>query len=136
VRCTTATFGSAPRFAVVDQNASHLPRSNGKEVGTVGPRHLHICQQQKGLVHQRGGLQRVASPFAAHGGMRQPLQLFVDQRRQFIQGPLVTGAPGAQQPGDLGGWLRGVICMLLCHATIVAGCALAELRTSQEGAIA
>ncbi len=53
------------RLGVVDQDAPHLAGGNFEKVSAVLPWHFHRDQLDEGLMHDRGGLQRVAGPLAA-----------------------------------------------------------------------
>ena len=53
-----------------------------------------------GLVHQRGGLQRVAAALAVELAVGDPAEVFVHQRDQPLQGAAVARLDGLEQPGD------------------------------------
>src|SRR5215471_2135477 len=64
---------------------------------------LHIDQAEVGLVDQRGWLQAVAPPLAAHATARDPAQLLVDERNQAVEGSRIAPSPGEQQAGHVRG---------------------------------
>jgi hypothetical protein len=73
-----------------------------KEVPAVPQVNLtQICQAQVDLVHQRGGLKRLAGAFAPHVFPRHPPQMGLHERREGLQRSLVTGFPGPKERRDL-----------------------------------
>jgi hypothetical protein len=54
---------------------------------------LRIHQPQVGLVHECGGLQRVARAFAPHASAGDPLQLLMDEGRQSSERRFVPRSP-------------------------------------------
>ena len=74
----------AARARPLDENLPHRPRGDPDEVAFVLPGRAGARQPEIGLVHERGRLKRLAGPLAAHVGARQPPQLVVDLRRQFV----------------------------------------------------
>ncbi len=108
---------------MVDEDAPHHLRRDGKEVRAVLPRRaLLIDEPQVGLVDQRGGLQRVAIALAPQPGRRALMQLPVDGRHQLVTGRDVAAGPRMEKPGHVAGPL------LLVHAGHPAG----GIRSSQD----
>jgi hypothetical protein len=102
---------------VIDQNATHDLRGNGKEMRTVGPMHvLLIYDANVSLVDQGGGLQSMAFPFPAHVAAREPVQLVVDQRIQLVERGLIAIAPFSEQLRDL--VLRFCVSQLFGYITL------------------
>jgi hypothetical protein len=69
------------------------------------PDAIEIDEPQVGLVDERGRLERVAIPLAAHTPMRHPVQLRLDERHQACKRRLIARRPRLQQTGDVGGAL-------------------------------
>jgi hypothetical protein len=61
---------------------------------------LYIHQPQVGFVEQRRALQGMAGTFAAHIGLGQAMRFLVNERSQFFQRGLISGAPGKEQLSD------------------------------------
>ena len=75
----------------IHEHAPHHLRGHREKVRPVLPPHLRrIHQSQIGLVNQRGGLQAVAGPLAAHIAVREAAQLRIDQWDQAIERSLVS----------------------------------------------
>jgi len=91
---------AAPR--AVDENAAHRLGGNSKEVGAVLPLHTFVVDQsQVGFVHQRRGLQAVASSLAFQVVVRQTVELVVHDWGQLRERALVPVASGTEKPADL-----------------------------------
>jgi hypothetical protein len=87
---------------VVHEHASHHPRRRTVEIRTV--LHLHsadVPQPQKGFVHERGRLQRVAFPFVAKMVVGELPELVVDERHQYVEGIDIAAAPAVEQLRDV-----------------------------------
>ena len=66
-----------------------------------------VGQAQVNLVDQRRGLEGVIGALAAHVMMREPAQIFVDQRREFGESGVISLAPITQElPNSL--WRGGL----------------------------
>ena len=81
---------------MIDEDAPHRAGGDGEEVTTVLPGHVGLGEAQEGFVDERGRLQRVRRPLAAHVAARQAVQLRVDERRQLGEGVVVAAAPALQ----------------------------------------
>ena len=82
----------------VDQDAAHRFGRGAKEVGPILPgRLIRAAKPQPGLVHQGGGLQRLARRFAGHFLRRELVQLFIDKTLQFARGGGVAELDGVEQ---------------------------------------
>ena len=76
----------------------------GEKMSAILPVRLGAFgQAQVGLVHQRGRLQSMVGSLAAHINTREPAQLFVNQRRDFIQLRAFPVTGFGQQICDLSG---------------------------------
>jgi hypothetical protein len=76
-----ATLGRCSIARVVQQDAAHHGCGQPDKLGAVPPVHAPLVHQpQVCLVDERGRLQRVAAPFAAHVRSRNPAELLVDER--------------------------------------------------------
>jgi gluconokinase len=83
---------------VIREERQHvIARGHADEVSLVGPRRAGAGQKPIGLVHEGRGLQRLARPFPAHAGGRQPPELLVDERRDFIDARRLAFV-GAHEP--------------------------------------
>jgi hypothetical protein len=67
---------------------------------------LAVNQPDEDFVDQRRGLQRVAGTLAIHLPPREPAQLVLHERYQLVEGLSITAAPGLQQCGRVGTWIR------------------------------
>ena len=64
------------RTREVAEDAPHQPCGHGEEVRAILPVHAaRFDQAQVRFVHECGGLQAVARPFAGHTGLGDPVQL-------------------------------------------------------------
>ena len=78
---------------MIHQDPPHQAGGDGEELRAILPVRLALFHQlQVRLVDQRGGLQGVVRPFAAHVAGGQAMQLAFDQRREPLQGRLVAAA--------------------------------------------
>jgi hypothetical protein len=94
-----------PRSRGVDQNPPHDPGAHSEKMRAVLPLQLADLRQAKiRLVHEGGRLKRVAGALLPHVVGSQPPELFVDERRQAVQGRTIAAAPRAKQRGDLRGF--------------------------------
>jgi hypothetical protein len=98
---------AAPTFEVMttcmlDQNTAHQLRGYCEEMGPILPLHpLVIHQADVGLIDQRAGLKVVVGALASHVPVRQAAELRVDDRRQLVEGELVSVAPGTEELADI-----------------------------------
>jgi hypothetical protein len=80
-----------------DQDPTHGFRGGGEEVCAILPGGLSIASEsQPSLMHQSGGLQRVARGLALHLLSRQLAELAIDASIEFFDGRR-TSTPGFQQ---------------------------------------
>ena len=97
-----ATLVPAAFARPVDQHVAHHPRRQREEMAAIADREpLAIHQPEVGLVHQRGGAQRVAGLFAHRLPVRQHAKLAVERREQGIERRLVAVPPGYEQAGHV-----------------------------------
>jgi hypothetical protein len=62
-----APLGALVRTGVIHENPAHGLRRNAEQLGTIPPVHLPLPHQPEiSLVHERGSLERVIAPLAAH----------------------------------------------------------------------
>ena len=61
---------------------------------------FRVHQSQVCFMHERGGLHRVLT-LGAHMAAGHTMELSVDQRRQAVEGGLVTVSPSLQEDTDL-----------------------------------
>lgn len=72
-------------------NAPHRFRGRRKELGASFPALLLFARQpQPSLMHERGGLQRLAGLLDGHLVRGEPPQLIINQREQFFGGVGIT----------------------------------------------
>ena len=77
-------------------------RSYYEEVLAVRPFALPgLYQPHVGLVHQGGGLERLARGLEGHAMRREPPQLGIDEWHQFIGGPGIPLVPALEDAGDV-----------------------------------
>jgi hypothetical protein len=70
---------------MVHQNVAHLSWGDSEKLRSILPIHALVVHQPKvRLIHQRSGLQRMALPLDAHVAVRDPPQLFFNQRDQLV----------------------------------------------------
>jgi hypothetical protein len=87
---------------MLDQNTAHQLRGYGEEMGPILPLHpLVIHEADVGLIDQRACLKVVVGALASHVPVRQPAELPVDDRRQLVEGELVSVAPGTEELADI-----------------------------------
>jgi hypothetical protein len=97
---------------VVDQDPAHHLRGQPKKLRPVAPVHAVLLDEpQVGLVHERGGLERVARALGAQLRGREVAQLVVDRGQEAVEVRAVAAAPSDQELGDGGRWgrLHGVL---------------------------
>ena len=83
---------------MLDQNTAHQLRGYREEMGPILPLHpLVIHQADIGFIDQRGRLEAVVGALTSHVAVRQPAELRIDDRRQLVEGELVSVAPGAEE---------------------------------------
>jgi hypothetical protein len=96
---------------VVDEDPAHDPRGHSEKVSPIPPIDVALVNEsQKHLVHQGGGLERVAGSLASKLTCRNPTQLGVHERQQLIERALVAAAPVSEERSDIAG--RGHNSML------------------------
>jgi hypothetical protein len=79
----------------LDEDSPHDLRRDSKEMNTIPPLDsMDIDQPQISLVHQGGGLERMARPLARHHTFGEPMQLFVHERHELLERGLIALAPG------------------------------------------
>jgi hypothetical protein len=89
---------------VVNENAAHQRRGHGEEMRAILPLHaIELDDPQVGFVDERGRLQGVAGPFALQIAMRDPAQLVVDERDDFVSRGAVLAAPTPRAAGKYSG---------------------------------
>ena len=82
VSLAAAALFPAAGHRVVDQDAPHGLRRDGKKVGPVLPLDaIELRQFEPGFVDERGRTERVSVRFAPELLLRQPMELLVDQRK-------------------------------------------------------
>jgi hypothetical protein len=87
----------ASRSGAIDQNLSHRSRRDADEVMAIVPGRSRTRQPEIGFVNEGRWLQRLAGALATHVRRRDPPQLLVDERRQFVRvaGFAARGAAGS-----------------------------------------
>ena len=87
---------------MLDQDTAHQLRGDCEEMGPILPLHpLVIHQADVGLIDQRACLKVVFGALASHVPVRQAPQFRIDDRRELVEGELVSGTPGAEQLADI-----------------------------------
>ena len=82
-------FDGAARPRVIHQQTAHDVRRDGEEMRPVLPARASLIDElQVGLVHQRGGAQRMVAPLAHQVAAREPAQLVVHGIHQRARRPL------------------------------------------------
>ena len=105
-RVTAALLGAA-RAGMVDENAAHHASRNRHEVCAIVPcDSVAIDQPQIRLVDERRRLKALRRTFARQAAACDPVELFVDERNQPLEGRLVAFPPLDQEPGDFRGVVR------------------------------
>jgi hypothetical protein len=85
---------------VVNENATHQPRGNRKEMRPVLPTHApRVNEAQVNLMDQSGCLYRVPRSFTPEVLSRHPSQFFIDQRNQLLERSFVSLCPLKEQLG-------------------------------------
>jgi len=96
-----APLGSAQRTRVVDQNLSHRAGHNREKMCTVGEFGLRMFEQlYVGFIDQSCGLERMTGQLAAKKQTRNPAQLPIDERHQFVQRTVFSRAHLFQENCD------------------------------------
>ncbi len=117
---TAASLLIVARTREVHQDPAHQASRHRQEVRAVLPADaFDVHEPQIDLVHQRGGLKRVAEPLARHASGGDLTQLRVDQRDQLVERRQVPIAPGEEQLRDA-----------LCHRVGAASVAQARFPPS------
>lgn len=99
---TAASFGTPSCLCVIDQDAPHDARGDGKEMGPTRPLHIGIDESEKGFVDERSGLQRVAGIFGTEVPFGQAVEFVVDVGEKLVARNGVTLAPGEEEATDRG----------------------------------
>ena len=87
---------------VVGQDPPHHLGRDPEEVRAVLPVHAALVHEaQEGLVDQVVGLEGLAGPLPAEVPPGQPPQLVVDERRDLVEGRVVTAVPPVEQERDV-----------------------------------
>src|SRR4030095_12504760 len=91
-RIRAAAFQTVSRNRVVSQRLSHHSREDPDKVTTILPDKILLANQAKeSLVHERGPLKSMRSPFAPQKVLVQTTQVFVDLRHHLAnRGGLVA----------------------------------------------
>lgn len=98
-----AAFGGFAAAGMVHEDAPHEVGGEAKEVFAVLERDTALIDQlEVKFVHEGGGLQGVAAPFAAEHGLGQLAQLGVDHREKRLASDVIAFAPLQQEAGDGG----------------------------------
>src|SRR6266498_1340832 len=72
--CSATALMRLPGAGLVSEDAPHLPRTKGKEMGAVLPvNQLQIGKAQVKLIDQRSSLESVAATFARHAAPSCPV---------------------------------------------------------------
>jgi hypothetical protein len=94
-----------PLTSVIDHDAAHKLRGDGKEMSAVLPLRMSFVRELKvSVIQQRSCLQGMAGSLPAHVMLRQTLKLWLHERDQFLQCAWISVAPLAEQLGDLLLW--------------------------------
>src|SRR5262249_19016506 len=94
---------------VVEQDAPHDLRGNGKKMGAVLPVDAPLIDQlQIGFVDEDGRLNGAVAPLARGAARRDDAQLVVDERNETIEGLTVPALPVAKQTCDVGHRFRRI----------------------------
>jgi hypothetical protein len=87
---------------VINQDSAHQLGRDCEEVGAILPPHsLAVNQAKIRLVYKSGGLKGDAASFAQKIVAGHPMQLVIDDGRKFVEGALVSIAPGLEQHADV-----------------------------------
>jgi hypothetical protein len=89
---------SAASSGTVNQDAAHRFRRGRKEVSAILEiRCLRSYESQPCLVHECGGLKRMARRFLSHFESRQPSQFSINQPKELIRGLWIAAFHRHQQ---------------------------------------
>jgi hypothetical protein len=101
-------FGAAPAFAAaftagaVNQHAPHRFGGSGKEMASVLPNRLSIrAEAEPGFVCEGGGLKSLARRLRGHFVRGNLLQLFINQRDEFVRGCCVPLLHAMEDVGEI-----------------------------------
>src|SRR5262245_46424513 len=98
---------------MLDQDAAHQSGCETEEVRPVLPMRIPLVDELKvGLVDEGGSLQGVIGPLTTPIAAGQPMQLVIDDRRQFGQGLLVALAPSQEQLSHM--WRTSSCSVFFC----------------------
>src|SRR6185369_3510031 len=86
----------------VNEDAPHNLRGHAEEVRAVLPAHCFpVDQADVSFVDERGGLQEMVRALAAHVALGEPVELSMNERREFFEGFLLAVAPRCQKLSKL-----------------------------------
>jgi hypothetical protein len=87
-----ATLAGCFATRVINEDVAHGFRGGGKKVAAIGESRMRLVagKPKPGLVHESGGLQRVARGFIGHARDSQLAEFIIDQRQEFIGGVRVA----------------------------------------------
>jgi len=89
---------------VVYKKTPHSLSGNSEEVGPVLPILVTVAKKAKvGLMYQRGGLQCVVGPLAAHAARGEFAQGAIDDRQELVRSLAITIPHADQESGNLVG---------------------------------
>lgn len=86
---------------VVDEDAAHDVGGEADEMGAVVPVDVLLDQAEVGFIDQGGRLQGVVGALAAHAGVRDAMQLCVDERQELLGRCSIAGMHGFEEPRGL-----------------------------------
>jgi hypothetical protein len=97
-----ASFSRLPGTHAVNEDLSHQPRRDTKEVRAALPvDFLLVYQTYKEFVDESSGLECEFVPFAPEIITGHPAELFVEQRHQLFESILFAATPPLQKRSDV-----------------------------------
>ena len=98
----SAAFDGAVFAGVVYQNAAHQLRGDAEKLGAVLPIGARLVYEfEIGFIDECGGLQGMATAFAAQVSGGDALQFGINQRHEPVERSSLTATPGPQHFGDI-----------------------------------
>jgi hypothetical protein len=92
----TATLRGGVATRVIDDKLTHRSGREGEKVVPVLNGEARVFRELEiGIVHERGGLQRLAAP--ARLPMGQMAKLIINKRQQPLEGVMIATAPRGEQ---------------------------------------